>query len=347
MAKYFLVLLVMPALFFMNVGCSTNATEAGNKDGAGQWEILNQSPARSVVSIPLQLIFFDEANGIASQMSALEATANGGRDWQDFYEFDKQAVFSLTFTKGEVGWIVGQDNGKGAPFVQNSKDRGRSWMAVVVDPGHPSTSSRYKMFYDICFTSPVKAWIAGDAGILEAAIDGQRMRIVSDLQTDEEVLNIDCRQSGEVWAAGRGGFVYRFRNRWNTKQIDGSHLFLNVILAGNDIWLLGFKSLGKTDAISGVLLRSRDGVSWEDKTPQTIRSFNDLDLRSGKGWLVGSDGKIFYTIDSGDSWKEVASPTKNDLENIFTLNEQNVWIGGAYHTILKYRPSARQPNSML
>lgn len=109
-------------------------------------------------------------------------------------------------------------------------------------------------------------------------------------------------------------------------------------LIGNDIWLLGYKRLPESDNISGILFRSRDnGVSWEEKTPENIEFFSDLYLEKGQGWLVGSDGNIFYSNDNGDSWKKFKSPTKNNLENIYFLDAKNIWIGGINQTILKYK----------
>ena len=86
----------------------------------------------------------------------------------------------------------------------------------------------------------------------------------------------------------------------------------------------------------GILLRSRDkGRTWEDKTPKSAPLLKDLVLRDGRGWLVGAGGAIYLSMDNGESWIKLETPTQNDLQEIFFLDSRHGWIVGDKATVLR------------
>lgn len=76
--------------------------------------------------------------------------------------------------------------------------------------------------------------------------------------------------------------------------------------------------------------------SWEIQYPSSL--INDLNsiffINDNEAWIVGSNGLILHTIDSGSSWKQVNSGTQNSLLSIYFVDSKNGWISGSKGIIL-------------
>jgi photosystem II stability/assembly factor-like uncharacterized protein len=55
----------------------------------------------------------------------------------------------------------------------------------------------------------------------------------------------------------------------------------------------------------------------------------------GDGWIVGRGGVILRSSDSGRTWVEQESTTKQNLYALF-INKKNGWAVGAEGLILRY-----------
>lgn len=244
----------------------------------------------------------------------------------------------LIFTESENGWIVGKE--KELPLVLKTTNRGldwKDWKKVNFDQeSRRKLDGKISYFLDICFDPAGHSWIVGSGGIVEAFLDGENLKVSSIFPTAEILASVSCDNAGEVWAVGQNA-VFHYRNGWNKKEIDKKHFLVGVKSDGNDVWILGGdNSKPEADEAPGILLRSRNnGLTWENKTPESASVLYDLYLKDGKGWLIGAGGKIYYSTDNGNSWIGSKSPTKNDLVDIFFLDSKNGWISGDRATILK------------
>ncbi|HRP91453.1 MAG TPA: YCF48-related protein [Ignavibacteriaceae bacterium] len=59
-------------------------------------------------------------------------------------------------------------------------------------------------------------------------------------------------------------------------------------------------------------------------------------VSSDIGFIVGYNGLVFKTSNSGETWNDVNSGTDKWLNSIFFTNEGNGWIVGSDGVILKY-----------
>ena len=315
----------------------------------GNWRLLSKES--DIISDPVSpitdLIFFNENEGLATNVLQVEHTVNGGKEWTVVREFHDLAVFSFILAEGQDVWGVGaewRDGEARNPAVVRSMDRGKTWSQVEIDFGNQKKLFKESVaFVDICFTSPDSAWLASDIGLIETSVRESNIRIEKVFRTDEDLHGVSCSSTGRVVVGVGKGAVYRYDDRGLSRLHPPSDFsFSKVKQIDNHIWLLGWKMLHANSnsvdtGMSGIVLFSADGgTTWENRTPKQIRSFNDIDLRNGKGWLTGSDGNLFYSDDNGKSWRDVPVPTKSNLYNIFFLNEENIWIGGLDNTVLKY-----------
>jgi Photosynthesis system II assembly factor YCF48 len=199
----------------------------------------------------------------------------------------------------------------------------------------------------MCYDKNSTFWIAGETGIIEGRVEQDEFKVKNIIPTTSLLYGITCGESGEIWAVGRLGSAYHYKNGvWNQQSIledVKQEVVLTKVKSFQDgLWVLGFVRHRKTNGNElaeekGILFKSKDsGNTWEDKTPLLAEGLNDIYLNEKNGWLVGLNGGTYSTNDGGDSWKKEESPTKNDLLNIFALDSNNIWIAGDKGTILKY-----------
>jgi photosystem II stability/assembly factor-like uncharacterized protein len=50
------------------------------------------------------------------------------------------------------------------------------------------------------------------------------------------------------------------------------------------------------------------------------------------GYVVGATGKILITTNAGVNWSSQSSPTANDLESVFFINNTTGWAAGIAST---------------
>lgn len=197
MIKTNLLIPLILVISFALVSCYTQVAKEDNQKPVGSWEVLTESSITSTVPIGVNIVFFDENNGISWDINQIKQTSDGGKSWNLIYNFDQSSVYSLIFAKDNIGWAVGSDKGN-KPFVINSKDKGLSWQQVSIETkDSENQNKRFSVFYDICFSSPEKGWVVGDAGLLEVSFDGQNMKVINQFFPEEELHRVSCNNSGE------------------------------------------------------------------------------------------------------------------------------------------------------
>lgn len=346
-----IILLLFVLLTTSLCSCTRAVSDNHGAKFGGSWKLLSKESDRPppIVSLETDLIFFNENEGIGTTGLQIMRTVDGGKEWTVVREFERIGdieVHSFILNETQHVWGVGSRDLDGvrssdldaeetrAPAVMHSTDKGKTWSQLDIDFGDQKKLSNESVtFWDICFTSPDRAWLVSNVGLIETTMREPTIKIEKVFRTGEGLSSISCSNTGQVVAAGGKGTVYRYDDQGLSRLPQPSKFtFSKVKQIENNIWLLGYKT-----SDSGILLFSSDrGVTWEDRTPEQIRFFSDLDLRNNEGWLTGSDGNLFYSTDNGESWRDVAIPTKSHLYNIFFLDKRNIWIGGLNSTILKY-----------
>lgn len=308
-------------------------------------------------------LFLDPNNGMVISGLEMIRSADGGRTWSSISLSSGKEFYSFAFADHQNGWAVGTDSDN-KPLIMMTVDGGFTWQSVTFDQQAVEEVKATKVT-DICLTSG-QVWLLtensitgpirdpsgneiwsrrqlGNNAIVRAVINDTTLRIVNVFYMPDRLRSISCTSTGEVWAVGDRSAVFHYENGWKNaaSEVDKKYTFLRAASSGKDVWLVG-ADWSETESVvagfprAGVLLRSRDnGQTWRDETPSSASLLSDLILADGKGWLIGAQGSIFFSSDSGNSWTKIESPTRNNLSQIFFLDSQNIWIVGEQSTILR------------
>lgn len=323
----------------------------GVRDGhlTPKWKLLAEGSHDHIVPCH-RIHFFDPKNGLCVTTVSLEKTTDGGKTWTSALDYDSMGLYSIAFTSGKAGWIVGAEpkaSGMGvdkgvanskshAPLVLKTVDGGLNWQKVDIDETTlAAKGARFSSFSDLCFGRGDKVWFVGDSGVVEAST-GETSLKIEDIRVTKSGLNsVACDESGEVWAVGDDGLVMHLSDGWTVKVINKNAFFMRVKVIEGKVWIAGGVRTGQDTPVKGLILGSPDkGQTWEDKTPPAAESFFDLYNNGNQGWLVGAAGAIYHTSNGGQSWQRERAPTTTDLFTIFFLDQSRGWIGGDRFTVL-------------
>lgn len=337
--------------FFHAAACSA----LSGRNRVARWQVLSQATGSHATSFNA-LVFFDESNGLGLAALGLESTTDGGRNWTSVLESTgTRGFYAMQFSDRYKGWILGTERISAAssvssstqnakPLILRTNDGGKTWVTVNLNDLSSFGGASFTLFSSMCMDPSGKAWIVGDAGIVEGTIESDKLRTISFTGSSRALNSVACDKAQQVWAVGDGGLIMRYQGQqWrSTAYADVSAYFMRVKIVGSEVWLAGGTSRNGQVRNRGLLLFSRNGQDWEDRTPSASETLYDLELKGREGWAVGAGGGIYHTSDGGVSWAKVMSPTNNDLLAIFFRDEREGWIGGDKLIVLGLKQQLRE-----
>lgn len=332
---------------FHMAACSTSLGD----DRSGRWQVLSETNTSHAISFN-SLVFFDESNGLGLTALGLESTTDGGKNWTLRLENGgTRGFYAMSFSDQQSGWILGTERIPAAPDASSSvqsvkplmlktNDGGTTWLTVNLNDLSSSGGAGFKVFHSMCVDPLGKAWIVGDAGIVEGAIESDRLRTISFKGTSRALNSVACDDTQQVWAVGDGGLIMRYQQqKWHsTEYANGGASFMRVKVVGPEVWLAGGEPRKGQVGYDGLLVSSSNGHDWENRTPSASEILYDMEFKGSEGWVVGGGGGIFHTRNAGLNWTRMMSPTTSDLMAIFVRDERAGWIGGDKLTVLGLKP---------
>ena len=160
-----------------------------------------------------------------------------------------------------------------------------------------TVNTSYDYFEDIFFIDEDKGCIAGIPGD----------------PPDMQVSNMHTTDGGENWTAGA----------WTSDLTD-------IFFVSES---LGWSVLGFFDY--GIYRTTNLGVSWDFFTPLSSAYYSVHFEDCEHGWLVGSDGNIIFSTDSGTTWTPQTSNTTDTLNSVFFLDINTGFACGYNGTVVK------------
>ena len=233
------------------------------------------------------------------------------------------ALYDVCFA-GQSGVAVGL-----AGTVLTSSDTGLTWESGAIGVANALLGVS-------CGQS--SSLVVGQTGLIMRKVgDGDWTNI--DSGTDQRLLSVSANESGLAVVVGGFGTVLKSTDgglTWESLSFDWEailndfyepHIY-DVSVSSDGIITL----VGEFDLV----LRSADqGATW-DTVNKGDTSLFAVDFRDDTtGFAVGQDGKVVKTVDGGLTWTVMASPTTENLLDVWSSGSQVLVTG--IRTLLRSR----------
>lgn len=291
------------------------------------WKLMPSKTTNDLYSVH----FITENNGFAvGQNGLILSTSNGGNSWTQLNSGTTQNLNAISFINANIGYIVG-DKG----VILKSSDGGSSWSAL-----NSGTKTNLLSLY---FYNESVGYVGGDSGLV--------------IKTTNQGLNWSKPCSKKVTAHYPCSSLFflspteGFAASWmglHPNTTDGGVTWTGSDppgtyggIVGGQLSSIYFKDSYTgfiTEINSSTIYKSTDrGTNWIKKTlGSSFYDMNSICFSSpDTGYVVGYYGKIFSTINQGESWTEQSSPTYKRLNKVFFCNNFTGYAVGASGTILK------------
>ena len=296
---------------------------------------------------------------IAGDNRTILRTTDLGVTWNKqnvIYPFDLNSIHNIECT---TAWAVGNDG-----FIMHTTDWGINWtfqsaptnnylfavdigtfnhiravgnsgtMLLSTDEGGTWTiedCGTTAHLYDVLNIGYARAYAVGAQGTILETTDTGEPWVQRNSNTTATLYDIEDQYgTDDMWVAGHYGMVLKnsgIGTDFELKTGETRFWITGVEFIDNNIgWAVGGEH--GVEAKDGIFMKTTDaGLTWIELS--THDQLNAVDfVNENKGWAVGEDGKIRYTINSGDSWGTQTSPVTADLNALCFIDENNGWAVG-------------------
>ena len=231
---------------------------------------------------------------------------------------------SVFFLNESSGWAVGS----GGTFLITS-DGGKTWKQI----GRITNDT----LRDVYFFDERRGWLLCERDryssgklplsyMLKTEDGGATWERFDVNIAGDRLIRFVFSEAGYGMALGEGGAVWQLQEdgtSWIRKDLPTRFLILDgQFLAGSNSVLVGG---GGTVLIS----KGKDEWSPSENGPKTKGRLNSVFLvNESLGWIVGTGGQVFKTVDGGRSWSSQASGVSSSLLDVFFADPQRGFIVG-------------------
>jgi photosystem II stability/assembly factor-like uncharacterized protein len=260
-----------------------------------QLDVGTNSAFTSIVCFPDKTLFVVGPRGSARR------SRNGGETWEVLNTGTKRNLLSVAFASPDLGIAVG-DFGT----IVRTEDGGDTWNKIPIPSNIPLPEEIARtidptdvLLYDAVFTSPERAWIVGEFGVIFTTADGGKTWTAQESPIETTLFGVHFSDTLRGWAVGIESAMLHTTDggtTWRKQSVPiqrGEPLSLyDVEVEGQFGWVVGD---------SGLILHSSDGGETWTRVDVPI-SFAAHWLRGvclnagGFGLMVGSDGLILPVI---------------------------------------------------
>lgn len=318
-------------------GMSTDNTNYLSKtaDGGSSWTV-NTSAGNPVNQYAISFINANTGWTTGAGNKAFKTT-NAGNNWVTHTNSASTfAVFyGVDFTDDINGHIAGYSGffSGDSGMIYATTNGGTNWIS--------NPTGIKKPFRDVDFVDDMTGWAVGDGGLIINTTDGgtnwnkQLIQYSAPFTSGHWLYDIDFRNEMTGWTCGMDGYVNKTTNggnNWTTiTTASFNYLFSICFTDDNDTgWVCGrLGTIQKTD---------NAGINWYTQSTGTSQHLNSIVVdnfgfpTTNIGWCVGNGGTI---LSSGIVWVAQSSPVTNDLNSVFPLTYEHVFIAGSGGTILE------------
>jgi photosystem II stability/assembly factor-like uncharacterized protein len=171
-----------------------------------------------------------------------------------------------------------------------------------------------KHLFAVEAVSPTTAWAVGDWGKIEMTSDGGATWQDRSLEFDVILYGIDFADEQHGWIVGEVGNLMVTEDggqTWARQQTPSGMSFFGVhVVDRENAWAVG---------LDGQIWRF-DGTEWEQRPSDTTFALFDVEMKGNQGWIVGDNGTVLTSQDSGATWQAVEVPDDLRLFWIHTVS---------------------------
>lgn len=222
-----------------------------------------------------------------------------------------QRWFDVKFIDNQNGFIVG-DHGT----VLRTTNAGSSWTQDTIGFNLP--------FHSISTQSVNNIFAAGESGALYHSTDTARSWSRINLGAAKDLLGVQFLSSQIGWTYGKGGALYSTTN-------GGTNWSLNILDSTKTIYALAAFDESSYVAVldGGILRRTYDaGQTWQQGAIGATGPISNIFTLGSSIWVVGDEGLVRFSVDSGSSWSSIDAPFSGTLHSVYALDQTHLYVVG-------------------
>ena len=289
--------------------CGPDAQIYKTIDGGINW-FPNQSPI--FISSLYSIDFINEYVGYCGGQSPyLLKTTNGGINWTylslpiSSFNF---CIYCIQFKSVNFGYVCGYWEGIG--FVLLTTNGGNDWITRFFN----------NPVQDIYFINTEKGWIRDSESKIYETTDGG----LNWISKQDNCTKLYFYNEYNSWSIFNLNNIKFSNDGWNnfnnqTATVTTENLTDIAIKDSSNVFLSGYhKILGTTNK----------GRTWQILYSDSNKYFSSVKIKNeNEIWAVGNSGFITYSLDNGNTWKDIQL-TANWLSDIYFFNSLKGYIIG-------------------
>jgi photosystem II stability/assembly factor-like uncharacterized protein len=279
-----------------------------------------QNPTPGLGSTNYSTFFINENTGWVSSTGTISITTNAGTSWTKQYETNLYAIFSLHFRDSQNGYACGP---YGRFFY--TTNGGINWQAKIVT----DTSQNYTCVY---FRNSMTGYICDRMGVMRKTTNGGTNWTGYNISSPQSAIPVYMEFFNE-----NEGVLYTSNVFFNSTG--GGYAGLYKTTNGGLNWSYSIRaSLTSRNAYfldmqtgwicaKDTIFKTTNGGATLTRTPVPGQNASINFINSQTGYSCADTGRIYKTIDGGNSWSLQNTNYIDDLYSISTTENLCLAVG--------------------
>jgi len=293
--------------------CADGGGMSKTTDGGLTWSAMSSGVSETLFAVD----FATEEIGFAVGSGGVFFKTTNGQDWEEMTRSNVFA-YSMDFIDENTGWLAGQF-GK----ISKTTDGGQNWIEQTTNTSNTLRS--------VCFVDSQNGFAVGESGTFLKTTNGGDTWSLSVISTFT-LYAVHFVDTNTGWASGSAGTII--------KTIDGGVTWTpQSVATTSTLYDLQFidENVGYIASQSRIYKTINGGTDWVSQDLPISATIWNLDfVNEYTGWASGSNGRVFYTEDGGDSWTVQETYTDHFIYGLKAVAGNKAYLATNYGSIMNY-----------